>query len=731
MKKTMFVAISLAALFVGCGGGGSSSSGASTSTQSSSSLIGVFVDAPVSGIEYTAKPSGYSGVTNAAGEFKYSSGDVVTFNLGAVTLGSAAGSQKVTPLNLANTTDVNDAKVVTMLRALQSLDQDGDLTNGIQISAAKRDELKKVSTVNLSASTFSSDSDFEAKTNIKLRVSSEEAKKNFVDYNNKTSTTTTTTPTQTPASGAYSLIAWNDLGMHCVDGNDYSVFSILPPFNNLKAQLINRSGTKLVSSGVSITYESTADESGSVNSSSAGKTNFWDYAGKMYGWLFKTTNRLLANMGLATENPAPSSTPAAMKYSSASGLWEADGIPITPYDDKNIKNYYPMVKVVAKDSAGNLLASTKTVLPVSDEMDCAACHASTVASSAAKPSGGWVNDKTSVQKDWKKNILRLHDEKFPTAVSANSASLAAKGYSYKSKLEDTANAGTPVLCASCHSSNALGGSGVSGVKPLTQALHAKHASVKDPKTSQTLGSSTNRDSCYSCHPGSVTKCLRGAMGDAKTASGANAIDCQSCHGGMAHVGSTSREGWLDEPNCQQCHDKDSKGSFVRYTSVFSSGTTLRATVDTKFATTANTPAQGKSLYRLSKGHGGVSCEACHGSTHAEYPSSHANDNAQSIALQGHSGAVAECTVCHATTPTNFTGGPHGMHVTGQSAVSQHQKIAENSGSKSCTVCHGADYRGTILSATSQARTLTVEGKQKTFAAKQKVGCYDCHNGPNP
>lgn len=27
----------------------------------------------------------------------------------------------------------------------------------------------------------------------------------------------------------YTLLAWNDLGMHCVDGKDYSIFSILPP----------------------------------------------------------------------------------------------------------------------------------------------------------------------------------------------------------------------------------------------------------------------------------------------------------------------------------------------------------------------------------------------------------------------------------------------------------------------------------------------------------------------
>ena len=165
---------------------------------------------------------------------------------------------------------------------------------------------------------------------------------------------------------------------------------------------------------------------------------------------------------------------------------------------------------------------------------------------------------------------------------------------------------------------------------------------------------------------------------------------------------------------------------------FLAGSTLRTIVDTKFATTANTPAPGKSLYRFSKGHGNLQCESCHGATHAEYPSSHANDNVQSVALQGHTGTIAECTTCHTTVPgetADFAKGPHGMHVVGQNAISKHKDAGKNKAS--CTACHGADYRGTILSKTWTARTLNVEdGKTKTYKAGQMVTCYDCHNGPN-
>lgn len=87
----------------------------------------------------------------------------------------------------------------------------------------------------------------------------------------------------TSTGAKYSLLAWNDLGMHCMDGRDYSVFSILPPFNNLHAQLVNASTGKAVTTGVTLTYEAVADTTGSINTSSVGKTNFWSWAKPLYG----------------------------------------------------------------------------------------------------------------------------------------------------------------------------------------------------------------------------------------------------------------------------------------------------------------------------------------------------------------------------------------------------------------------------------------------------------------
>ncbi|MDE3009738.1 MAG: hypothetical protein KGI67_02515 [Pseudomonadota bacterium] len=489
-----------------------------------------------------------------------------------------------------------------------------------------------------------------------------------------------------------------------MDGKDYSVFSILPPYNNLHAQLVRRDGAAAtpVSSGVTVTYEAVADPSGSINTGSAGKTNFWSWAARLFG------SAPAAGVGL-TGNPAPGTTPAPLAFNAGRQWWEATGIPVTPYDDAGHKNYYPMVKVVARDAAGTVLASTSVVLPVSDEISCRSCHASTSGNAAAQPAAGWVNDPDP-EKDWKRNVLLLHDDRVPAAIV-----LAGKQALYTgSGLAATAAAGQPVLCAACHQSNALGTPRLAGILSLTAAIHSRHAYVADPTSGSALESNTTRSACYLCHPGSVTKCLRGVMGNAVGANGLPAIDCQSCHGPMSAVGAANRDGWLDEPQCQQCHDRPAAGApFTRFTSTLDAATGLpRSTVDPLFATSADVPAPGKSLYRYSRGHGGLQCEACHGATHAEYPSSHVNDNLQSIALQGYAGTLRECGSCHQAALANpVNGGPHGMHLTGSAWVSQHRTVGW---SAACAVCHGSDARGTALS---------------RDASGAVVGCYNCHNGP--
>jgi len=417
-----------------------------------------------------------------------------------------------------------------------------------------------------------------------------------------------------------------------------------------------------------------------------------------------------------------SQTPVQMTFNATHQWWEAEGIPITPYNDDGSKNYYPLVKVVAKNSAGKLLAVATTVLPVSDEMDCKRCHASNSVSDA-KPSKGWVNNSNS-EKDYKFNILRLHDEEEPNAVSNHLSALKAKGFNYNTQgLEATAISDTPVLCVACHKSNALPGVGI-GIKAFTNAIHEKHANVADPQTGLQLGDSTNRSACYACHPGAQTKCLRGAMGDAKDSTGNNVMQCQSCHGTMHAVADKNREGWLDEPNCQACHHDGQ-----RDTSAIDPATnTLKHVIDTRFATNIDTPATGYSLFRFSTGHGKLQCEACHGATHAIYPA-HNADNILSEGIQGHAGTISECSSCHSSVPNTSTGGPHGMHTVGQSWVKKHEDVAEHNAAQ-CKACHGKDYKGSGLSKMWKTRNVNVEGQSITLTKGHQVSCYDCHNGPS-
>lgn len=156
---------------------------------------------------------------------------------------------------------------------------------------------------------------------------------------------------------------------------------------------------------------------------------------------------------------------------------------------------------------------------------------------------------------------------------------------------------------------------------------------------------------------------------------------------------------------------------------------MRLAVDDTFATNLDTPAPGFSLYRFSIGHGGLQCEACHGPTHAEYPSTQRNDNLQNQQLQGHVGMLVECTTCHATPPQTVDGGPHGMHPVGAEWLRSHPDAADEGGAQGCRACHGTDYRGTVLSRTKGDRTFDTDFGRKHFWPGFQIGCYTCHLGP--
>jgi hypothetical protein len=534
------------------------------------------------------------------------------------------------------------------------------------------------------------------------------------------------TPADPEPSQGWTLTTWNDLGMHCMD-EDFSVFAILPPFNTLNAELIDKNGDRVTgTNGITVYYEAATDPDGSETKTSVPQTNFWEFAEKLFGTNLPDDTGLIGNA-----MPGISNTPQPMLWNADHSWWTAEGIPLIPKNKFGDAQAYPLVRVTARNSAGTLLADTLVTAPVSSEMNCVTCHGSGK-QVAAMPASGWENDADPVR-DYRLNILKRHDAQHvgnPLYIAA----LASVGYSAQGLYDSVISDAKPVLCASCHGSNALGTSGFPGVPSLTQALHTKHAAAEDPVTGTTLGSSINRASCYQCHPGKQTKCLRGAMGRASDSFGQPAMSCQSCHGGMAEVGAPGRAGWFDEPNCQSCHTgtHTNNAGQLRFLSSFLADGSVREPADARFATTPDAPAPGVSLFRFSKGHGGLTCSACHGSPHAVYPTSERNDNIQSLKLQGHVGTISDCSSCHQNDVSHTrtaTGGPHGMHGINEWWIKEHHDIAEND--TSCNACHGTTSRGGELSKALGPRAFNTEkfGTVQYWQGQQ-VSCYDCHDGPN-
>ncbi len=519
----------------------------------------------------------------------------------------------------------------------------------------------------------------------------------------------------------WTVLGWNDLGMHCMD-SDYSVFSILPPFNNVRAQVIDPAGHLVSGSNVHLSYEAVADPDGSINTTSIGKTGFWSFTLPLFG-LTLSPDHGLAGCSM----PGAGNLAQPMSFDTGRQWFAAEGVPITPYDDAGHKNPYPLMRLVVRDALGTQLAATSVVLPVSDEMDCSKCHASNTVA-AAQPAAGWVNDPNAAR-DFRLNILRLHDDR-EGGTAVYTSALNQLGLNPAGLYPSVQTSGQPVLCAACHGSNALPGTGLAGISALTSAMHRLHATTLDPENGLALDSSANRSACYSCHPGSSTKCLRGAMGAAIASDGSMAMQCQSCHGNMSQVGAVERVGWLQQPSCQNCHTGTAvqNAGQIRYANAYTDAGVLRPAVNPIFATNSNQPAPGFDLYRFSTGHGGLYCEACHGSTHAEFPSSHRNDNLQSIQVQGHAGVVSECTVCHAS-PELGLGGPHGLHPIGARWISDHGDFAEDN-SAACQTCHGGDSRGGVLSASQSDWTANTRYGNKVFWRGFRIGCHTCHNGPN-
>ena len=408
------------------------------------------------------------------------------------------------------------------------------------------------------------------------------------------------------------LLAWNNLGMHCISDSD-PYWVLLPPANDIFAQLVKRGvdggPPEIVTQGVALTYKV---QEGFENP--AAHVEFWKHVQSIFG-AQPPDGIGLAGKGVSGE----------MDLDEELGAFDAKLIPVTPYPDTMDFNPYPIFTIEARDKAtGRLLATTKTVAPTSTEMGCKNCHG-----------GPWkVGGVAGISDEAAMDVLAVHDRNSGTDLLAQ------------------AKAGKPQLCQSCHPDPVLGAKGKEGLLNLPAALHGFHANYLTGQGTEV---------CFKCHPASATGptgCLRGVHQD-------RGLDCTSCHGyiedhalGLLQAELDAgkpgaerlmknlqvraaeskpvppRVPWLQEPDCLNCH-KD-----------YAPPETM---------TTYGEWTEPGALYRLRRDlSDALMCEACHGSTHAVYPAVDAGyganrDNIQPLQLQGMAGPIGykgNCQVCH-------------------------------------------------------------------------------------
>jgi hypothetical protein len=204
---------------------------------------------------------------------------------------------------------------------------------------------------------------------------------------------------------------------------------------------------QIITTGITVSY------SFPNNTYSAGKSNFWAYAKQLFGV------DLPPDIGLTGRGLSGAMTVKGDHF-------VAEGIPLTEFSDSapTTRDPYQQARIVVRDANGKQLAANTVVAPVSTEMHCDNCH-----SDNGEGSEGIATGKVET------NILTKHDQEEHTSLMNS----------------------RPVLCAGCHSSNALGTPKKPGIPSLSNAMHGKHRD----EVPSTL------DGCYNCHPAAPDVCV--------------------------------------------------------------------------------------------------------------------------------------------------------------------------------------------------------------------------------
>ena len=133
----------LSVALVACGGGSGGGGGTGTNT-------GIFVDSPVEGLRYVT--DSLDGQTDAGGRFNYRAGETIEFYVGDILIGAATGALELSPIDLVpGARNENHPAVTNIARFLQTIDDDGNPSNGIRITEVVGD-LARGETINFNQS---------------------------------------------------------------------------------------------------------------------------------------------------------------------------------------------------------------------------------------------------------------------------------------------------------------------------------------------------------------------------------------------------------------------------------------------------------------------------------------------------------------------------------------------------------------------------------------------------
>ncbi len=317
------------------------------------------------------------------------------------------------------------------------------------------------------------------------------------------------------ANMTYVVLAWNDLGMHCLNPT-YDKAVILPPYNTVWAQVIKRGDPpQIVTTGVTVQY---AIRSNTYSYSKRSYGQFWDNSQALFGIA------LAHDTGLNLEDPNI--------HNGLSGTmllkgdhFQVNGMPVVPVDDSSNWSPFQVADITVRDSGGAVIAQTRATVPTSDEINCARCHGA----------------------DALLDVLQKHDSAESTSLEAN----------------------RPVLCAQCHGSPALGQHlpGSSG-KYLSQAIHGFHATknatcydchpgatTKCSRSTAHMGT-TGDGNCVACH-GDMTQ-VASSIATGARVPWVGEPKCVTCHAGVPEVDTAAvlyrnsqGHGGLSCPACHQ------------------------------------------------------------------------------------------------------------------------------------------------------------------------------------